>query len=252
MAKRPRLNLGIHLGKKINISKRVRLPYTQYLPTVVATTWIFTLFVAMMEAGKCDYSKYPDKLWEALTDGDVQTASLREISDVPFQLAIVEGLVGFCAIAIPSLATALGDIVPGVLVMILITVRVHSMGVFGCYDSDHVCCPQLNCPNELSTGYISGCGEGAMVYWRDKNNYCPLPPWFLDYKNTCGQLSQAQDVVPCYTYGCSYNNTPLRYVANRVWAILSFLSLLGIVKEMVVIDMLKFGSIKFLTSKKKI
>lgn len=231
--------------------KMRRLPYTEFLPTVVAINAAFTLFVVIIESGRCDYSAYPNQTWHMLTNSDIQTAYYREQADLPLYLAYLDIIVGICAVMAPGIATALGDLVPGVLIIVLVVVRVHSMGVFGCYNDDMTCCPAMQCPLTSTTSSILGCGEGDIVYWRDANNYCPIPLWFTLYKNKCEQLAHAHDVVPCYLYGCEYDATPLRYVATRVWAILSALQILGIVKDMIVINLLKAGSIKVILLKKK-
>lgn len=237
-------------SKRVKIHKSIRLPYTKFIPTVVVLIWSFTFFVALLESGMCDYSEYPEELWQAMTNADLQTADQRRIADLPFMLAIVEGLIGTCVHLVPGVATAFGDIVPGTLITILVVVRIHSTGMLGCYDTEHTCCANLDCPDSLTTVSIKGCGDGDWIYWRDKANYCPIPAWFLSYKNTCEQLSASQDVTPCYTYGCSYNATPLRYIANRVWIVLSILLILGLVKDMIEIEILKSGTIKILKAKR--
>ena len=232
--------------------KAFRIPYTQFIPSVVVLNWSFTAFVALMESGMCDYSEYPEKIWETMTNADVQTAYMRNVPDLPFMLAIVEGLIGLAVTLVPSIVTSFGEVIPGVLITSLVVVRVYSTGMLGCYDTGHMCCGNMVCPNSLVSVSIDGCGEGDWVYWRDTSNYCPIPAWYLGYKNTCGQLSQAQNVVPCYTYGCSYTATPIRYVANRAWIVFSVMLILGLVKDMVSIEILESGNIKILKSKRKV
>ena len=239
-------------GIKKKFRKALRIPYTQFIPMVVVLNWSFTFFVTLIESGMCDYSEYPEEIWQAMTNADVQTAFKRHVSDLPFMLAIFEGLIGLGVTLVPSIVSSLGDLIPGALITTLVIVRVYSTGMLGCYDTEHMCCGNMACPNSLVSVSIDGCGEGDFVYWRDTSNYCPIPAWYLGYKNTCGQLSKAQDVVPCYTYGCSYTATPLRYVANRVWIVLSVMLILGLVQDMISIEIIESGTIKILKSKRKV
>ena len=242
-----------HLGKKLRFQTNLSLPYTPFLGVVVASNCAFTLFVALLESTACNHSNLPNEMWNpaVLTPGDMLTAEFRKESDLPLNFAIFECILGFCVVAMPSFSAALGDFVPGALVIILVMLRIHSLGVFGCYETDHICCPNLDCPAQEITDNIKGCGKGDFVYWRNSENYCPIPPWYLPYKNQCGQLAAAQNVVPCKTYGCEFATTPVRYIANRVWTIFSFLTLLGATKNLIVIDMIKLGTIKILTKNTK-
>ena len=73
-----------------------RIPYTSFVPIVIALNCVFTVFVAMLESGICDYSSYPNETWAALDNYDMQTAFYREESDLPFRLAVLECLIGLC------------------------------------------------------------------------------------------------------------------------------------------------------------
>ena len=228
-----------------------RIPYTSFVPIVIALNCVFTVFVAMLESGICDYSSYPNETWAALDNYDMQTAFYREESDLPFRLAVLECLIGLCTLIIPASVTAMGDLIPGTIIIILVVVRVHSTGALGCYETDHTCCPALNCPQSDITSFIEGCGEGDLIYWRNANNFCPIPAWYINYRNTCLHLAHAPNYVPCHVYGCSYSTTPLRYIANRVWAVLSLLSIIGFVRNMVTVNLLKLGTIRVIKLKEK-
>ena len=223
--------------------------YTGILPMFGTLQLMFSIMIMILEHGKCSYDAYSGTFLSAVTADDYNTMQLRESTDIPLYLAMVEAIVGLVSAYIPGTATALGDAVPGLYVLSLVVVRLHAIGVFGCYDSDHMCCPALSCPNSTVAGSIPGCGDGDLVYWRNRDNYCSLPAWYETYMGSCNSLASTPDYVPCHTYGCNFSTTPLRYIAARVWAFNTVMLLLGTTGAVLRTEALRMGEIRVLVKK---
>ena len=221
--------------------------YTSFLPLCSTFQLVTAAIILILENGRCSYDAYPEAMWNATTPGDLSAIQLRTAFDVPRNAAFFEGAIGLLVAYVPEVVIAAGDIVPGILILVLLIVRVHSIGLFGCDLGDVSCCPALDCPKEAVTSSIHGCGDGALVYWRCTDNFCPWPLWYESYKAQCGSLGNSPDYSQCYRYGCEYDPTPLRWAANRVWLIGCVLILLGVVRVLITRE-----TSDFIKSKKKV
>jgi hypothetical protein len=112
------------------------------------------------------------------------------------------------------------------LITTAIGVQLRHAGWAGCLTGDSDCCPNMDCPD---TSYmnrnLTGCKGPVEVWWFNRNNYCPLPHWYLEVEGSpvaddiCYPLYDTRNYDECYTWGCTADMMSLRHVANLVWSI---------------------------------
>ena len=118
-------------------------------------------------------------------------------------------------------------------------------------EGDSECCDNLQCPDEIYTARLPGCGilesrqdQGFVaISWAYRDSFCPLPGWYgfrsnmnatvaEEYRNVqtfvakwCGGLYGTPDVASCYRYGCSSEVTPIPYYGIRMIVVSVFVGL---------------------------
>lgn len=125
-----------------------------------------------------------------------------------------------------NLASYLPDVgllLPGLLMVSALSIRARHTGIFGCATGDTECCGNMYCSDTIGNS-VPGCGithkedgsDGATVKnWSDRLAYCPMPNWYLP--DNCGDsLRGVPDLITCYQYGCSVDNTPIPYYSGRL------------------------------------
>ena len=176
------------------------------------------LFVAVilivLNMGQCDH-QYKAEYFHMSADS-LHAIQMRSSTDWPVVLAFIECFAGVAVFLRPSLATHLKGVLPGIVLLTLFLNRLRHVGTLGCMDGDEYCCGANYCPGSSQTTDVPGCSPGTAIYCNNAENFCPWPKWFNDNRASCGTLAETADVTWCFTYGCSFETTPVRYVLNRV------------------------------------
>ena len=167
----------------------------------------------VLNSGQCnyDYIGFSD-----MSQDSLHAIQMRSSTDWPVVLACIETLAGISVFLRPSLAQHLGGVLPGIVLLSLFLNRLRHVGTLGCMEGDEYCCGANYCPSTSVSAQVPGCGQGSAIYWHDAENFCPWPKWFNENRDSCGTLAQTADITWCFTYGCSFETTPVRYVFNRV------------------------------------
>ena len=177
------------------------------------------IMVLVLESSRCEYW-YRGKGQRDMTYDSLNAIEIRSSVDWPVVAGVLETIVGLVIFARPRLVYQLVGVLPGVLVVSLCALRLRHVGLLGCFDGDDKCCESNFCPNATVSTEMPGCtNQTARIYWRDSDNYCPWPKWFNINRNHCNDLALTPDITWCFTYGCSYDATPIRYIFNRIWIV---------------------------------
>jgi hypothetical protein len=118
-------------------------------------------------------------------------------------------------------------VLPGLILVGVISVRMRHTGLLGCAAGDTQCCANMVCLDYpfTSTPSAIGCGRDAPlsssipIQWFNRTSYCTIPAWYSTNPfavSLCNGLRRSPDTSACYQYGCSSVATPIPYYGVRL------------------------------------